>query len=88
MTTLESLPFSFVESLGFGPLLQNIIIHKDASFSSKNIANFLHVWTPALKLQLNDHFITTIWSNPRANISLINLKSHGITEEERLKIIL
>ncbi|GBO99016.1 Zinc finger BED domain-containing protein 4 [Eumeta japonica] len=96
MIALDSLPFNFVENVGFRRLMQLVAPQytlKGRNFFTEHSQELYAKVANKVKFILSDlkfmSFTTDIWSEPAANVSLLSLTCHGITANfNRLRIIL
>lgn len=97
MIAVQNLPFSFVEGIGFRRLMQAALPNyqlRGRQFFTEHICEKIYSEMSRKIRQLLKQFsklsfTTDIWSEPSANVSLLSLTAHGITEDfNRMQIIL
>lgn len=81
MIALQNLPFNFVKGVGFKRLIQAAYHLRGRQHFTKLLCSDIY----GKKLS----FTTDVWSELSANVSLLSLTAHGITNKfERVTIIL
>ncbi|XP_071052451.1 zinc finger BED domain-containing protein 4-like [Onthophagus taurus] len=97
MIVLQNLPFNFVEGVGFQRLVQAALPRynlRGRQYFTNLLCNDIY---NKMKLKILDllkqfeklSFTTDVWSEPSANVSLLSLTAHGITNNyEKISIIL
>lgn len=97
MIALQNLPFHFVEGLGFRRVIQTALPNyqlRGRQFFTDHICDEIHTKIATkigekLNFFFKLSFATDIWSEPSANVSLLSLTAHGITEDfTRMQIVL
>lgn len=95
MIAVQNLPFNFVEGIGFRRLMQGVVPRynlKGRKYFTDYISNELYGKVANKITQLIKDFkfmsfTTDIWSDPAANVSLLSLTCHGISEQFERKCI-
>ena len=93
MIALQNLPFNFVEGVRFQRLMQTALPRYNLR-GRQYFTNLLctDIYNK-MKLKIQEFkklsFTTDVWSEPSANVSLLSLTAHGITDNyERVSVIL
>lgn len=97
MIAFQNLPFNFVEGVGFQRLMQAALPRYNlrgrqyfTNLLCTDIYNKMKLKILELLKQFEKlSFTTDVWSEPSANVSLLSLTAHGITDNyERVSVIL
>lgn len=96
MIALEDLPFNFVESLGFGRLIQHLCPLYNLktrqyviTFLCDKIYSRVEEKVKKLLKQFEKmSFITDLWSDSSSGVSLLSLTCHGIERDYERKLII
>ena len=96
MIALEDLPFNFVESLGFGRLIQHLCPPYNlktrqyfTTFLCDKIYSRVEEKVKILLKQFEKtSFTTDLWSDSSSGVSLLSLTCHGITRDYERKLII
>lgn len=97
MIALQNLPFHFVEGIGFQRVMQAALPHyhlRGRQFFTDHTCDEIYTKIATkieamLKQFVKLSFTTDIWTEPSANVSLLSLTAHGITEDfSRMQIVL